>query len=112
MASEHRHPMGEPGTGAVIGNWRTRTAQDLVADVAAAETDKTAAVDEGAMVQTPTSPTKTYRKLGAAVRTDGKDVGQRRRDNGLMGMGTSVRTAVRCPQEKVGLAMRRPQTGL
>ena len=53
MVSEHRHPTGEPGTGAVIGTWRTRTAQDLVADVAAAETDKTAAVGEGAMVLTP-----------------------------------------------------------
>ena len=56
MASEHRHPTGEPRTGAVIGTRRTRTAQDLVADVAAAETEKMAeaAVGEGAMVQTST----------------------------------------------------------
>ena len=51
-----------------------------------------AAVGKGAMVQTPTSPTKTDRKLGAAVRTEAKEVGRRRRDNGLMGMGTSVGT--------------------
>ena len=58
MASEHRHPTGEPGTGAVIGTWRPRTAQDLVTDVAEAETDKTAeaAVGEGAMVQTLPPP--------------------------------------------------------
>ena len=61
MALEHRHPTGEPRTGAVIRTRRPRTAQDLVADVAdvaAAETDKTeeAAVGEGEMVQTPTPP--------------------------------------------------------
>ena len=67
---------------------------------------------EGEMVQTPTPPpTKTDRKLGAAVRTDAKEVGWRRRDDVLMGMGTSVRPAVRRPQEKVGPAIRRPQTG-
>ena len=39
------------------------------------------------MVQTPTSPTKTDRKLGAADRTDTKEVGRSRRNNGLGGWG-------------------------
>ena len=56
-----------------------------------------AAVDEGAMVQTPTPPTKTDRKLEAAVRTNAKEVGRRRRDDGLMRMVTFVRPAVRRP---------------
>ena len=49
----------------------------VVADVAASEMGKTAeaAVGEGAMVKTPTPPTKTYLKLGAAVRTDVTEVG-------------------------------------
>ena len=115
-----------------------------MADVEAAETDKTAeaAVGEGAMVQTPPPPTKTDIKLGAAVRMDAKEVGRSRRDGGLMGMGppcgqpsgahrrrwdqpfgahrrdnrlsrmgdTSVKPDVRRPQEKVRLAVRRPQT--
>ena len=67
-----------------------------------------AAVGEGAMVQTPTPPTKTDRKLGVEVRTDAKEVGWRKRDDGLMGMGTFVRPAVRRPHEKVGPAIRRP----
>ena len=89
MSSENRHPTGDTGTGAVIRNWRIRAAQDLVAEVAAAETDITAEaeVGEGTMVQTPTPPTKTDRKLGAAVRTDAKEVGRRIRDDGLMGVG-------------------------
>ena len=114
MASEHRHPTGDTGTGAVIGTWSTRTSQYLVADVAdvaTALTKKTAeaAVGEGAMVQTPTPPTKTDRKPGAVVRTDAEEVGWRRRDDGLMGTGTSVGPAIRRPQEKVGPAIRRPQ---
>ena len=60
---------------------------------------------------TTNPPTKTDRKLGEAVRTDGKEVGWRRRDNGLMGMGPSMRTAVRRPQEKLGPAIGRPQRG-
>ena len=95
--------MRDTGTGAVIGTRRIRTAHDLVADVAdmaAAETDITAewTVDEKAMVQKTTPPTKTDRKLGAAVRTDAKEVGRCRRDDVLMGMGTSVGTAGRRPQ--------------
>ena len=46
-----------------------------------------AAVGKGTMVQTPTPPTKTDRKIRAVDRTDAKEVGWRRRDNGLMGMG-------------------------
>ena len=56
-------------------------------------------------------PTKTDRKLRAVVRTDAKEVGRRRQDYGLMGMGTSVRPAVRRPQEKVGPSIRRPHMG-
>ena len=61
MASEHRHPTGEPGTGAVIGTQRPRTEQDLVADLAdvvAAETGKMAEVEVGVggMVQPQTPP--------------------------------------------------------
>ena len=46
-----------------------------------------AAVREGAMVQTPTPPTKTYIKLGLADRMDAKEVGWHRGDNGLGEMG-------------------------
>ena len=60
MASEHRHPTGEPGTGEVIETRRPRTEQDLVedvADVSAEETGKTAEaeVGMGEMVQPPAS---------------------------------------------------------
>ena len=92
MALENRHPTGDTGTGAVIGTWRIRMAQDLVADVvdvAAAETEITAeaAVGKGAMVQTPTPPTKTDKKLRAEDRTDAKGVVRRRQDDNLRGVG-------------------------
>ena len=58
-----------------------------------------------------TPPIKTDRKLGVAVRTDAEEVGWRRQDNVLIGMGTSVGPAVRCTQEKVGPAIWRPQMG-
>ena len=75
-------------------------------------TTEEAAVGEGAMVQKSTPPpTKMDRKLGAAVRTDVKEVGRRRQDDGLMGMVTSVCPAVRLPQEKLGPAIGRPQRG-
>ena len=69
MALEHRHPTGEPGTGAVIGTWRHRTEQDLVADVAdvaAAETVKTAEAEVGAgtMVQPPTPHQDVHKTWG------------------------------------------------
>ena len=38
-----------------------------------------AAVRKGAMVQTPTPPTKMGRQFGAEARTVGKEVGQRRK---------------------------------
>ena len=90
--------------------------QDLVtdvADVAAADTDKTAEAEVGVgkMVQPKTPLTKTDRKLGAAIRTDEKEKGRRRQDDGLMGMGTSVWPAVRRPKEKVGPSIGHPQTG-
>ena len=58
MLSEKRHLTGDTGTGVVIRTWRLRTAQYLVADLAAAETEITveAEVREGAVVQTPTPP--------------------------------------------------------
>ena len=107
MVLESRHPTGDTGTGAVIGNMIIRTAQYLVADVsdvAATETYKTseAAVGEGAMVQTPTPPIMTDRKLGAAVRTNENEVGRRRRDYRLMGMGTSVGKAIGAHRRRWG----------
>ena len=86
MASEIRDPTGDTGTGldvTDIRSWRLRTTQDSVASVAEAETEITeeAAVSERAMVQTPTLPTKTERKLVAADRTVAKEVGQRRHNN-------------------------------
>ena len=76
-----------------------------------AETDKTAeaAVGKEAMVQIPTLLNKTDIKLGAAVRTDAKEVGWHRQDDGLMVMLTSVRPDGRRPQEKVDPAVRRQQ---
>ena len=73
-ASEISHPMGDPGTG---------TVPDLAAnvvDVAATDTVRTAEAEVGVgeMVQPRTPPTKTDRKIGVAVRTDRKEVGQSR----------------------------------
>ena len=69
-----------------------------------AETEITAeaTVREGAMVQTPTPPppTNTDRKLGAADRTVAKEVGRRRRKDGLGGWGNISEVSHRCPQEK------------
>ena len=61
MAAEIRDPTGDTGTGAditAIGTQKHRTAQDLVADVVEVDTGTMAeaAVREGAMVQTTTSP--------------------------------------------------------
>ena len=69
-----------------------------------AETEITAeaAVGEGEMVQTPTPPTKTVRKLGEADRTDAKEVGRRRRDNGLRRMGKSPLDQPLAPTGEVG----------
>ena len=77
MALEHSHPTGEPGTGADIETQRPRTDPDLAADVAAAETGKTAEVEVGMgeMVQPQPPPTKTYKEIGAVVRTNRKEVG-------------------------------------
>ena len=110
MASESRDTTGDTGTGADITdieNRRLRTARDSVAAVVEAETEITeeAAVHEGAMVQTPTSPTKTDRKLGAADRTDTKEVGRSRRNNGLGEWGNIREVSHRSPQETVGPAI-------
>ena len=79
--------------------WRdtaTRTAQDLVADEAVIlvgdRTEITAElkVREGEMVTTPTPQTSTDRECREAVRTVGMEVG-RRRENGLIGgMGKNI----------------------
>ena len=69
-------------TGADIETRRPRTDPGLAVDVVATETGRTAEAEVGVgeMVQpqTPPPPTKTDRKLRAAVRTDRKKVGRRR----------------------------------
>ena len=67
-----------------------------------AETGTTteAAVCEGAMVQTPTLPTKTGRKLGVADRPVAKEVGWSRQNDGLGGWGNIREVSHRRPQEK------------
>ena len=99
MASEIRDPTGVTGSGAditTIGIRRHRTAQYLVADVVEVETGTMAeaAVREGTIVQTPTPPTKTGRKIGATDRPVVKEVGWRRRNDGLGDGETSVRSAI------------------
>ena len=81
-ASEISHPTGDPGTGVDIKTRRPRTDPDLVADVAAAETGKTAEVEVGVgeMFQPRNPTTNTDRKI-EAVRTDRKEVSQRRKKN-------------------------------
>ena len=90
---------------------------------------------EGAMVQTPTPPSKTDKKLWEANRTDTKEVGRRIWDDRLRGWGnlpggrpsattgegvashlapteegeTSVGAAICHPQDKVGPDIWRPQ---
>ena len=59
-----------------------------------------AAVCEGAMVQKPTPPTNTDRKLGAEDRTVAKEVGRRIRNDGLGGWGNICEVSHRRPQEK------------
>ena len=58
MSSEHRHPMGEFGTGADIETRRHRTDPYLTAEVAAAETGKAAEAEVGVgeMVQPQPPP--------------------------------------------------------
>ena len=72
-----------------------------------------AAVREGAMVQTPTPPIKTGRKLGAADRPVVKEVGWRRRNYGLRDGEISVRSAIgshRIDGENIReVSHRRPQ---
>ena len=74
----------------------------LVAYVVEAETVITAeaAVRKGGMVQTPTPPTKTGRKIGAADRPVAKEVGWCRRNDGLGGWGNIHEVSHRRPQEK------------
>ena len=70
-----------------------------------------AAVRKGAMVQTPTHPTNTDRKLWAADIRVAKEIGRSRQNNGLVGLGNIREVSHRCPQEKVGSAIsaHRPQ---
>ena len=69
--------MGDPGTGTV-----PYLAADVV-DLVAADTVRTAEAEVGVgkMVQPRTPTTKTDRKISAAVRTDRKEVGRRRKRN-------------------------------
>ena len=94
MVAEIGDPTRVTGTGAgetIKGNQRDSTmgmAQDLVADKVVTLVEETvitaeAPVHERAMVQTPTPPTKTGRKLGAVVRAVGKEVVRRRNNDGL-----------------------------
>ena len=99
MVAEIRDPTGDTGKGAgemVPETQRDRTmgtAQDSVADavvtvVGEMEITAEAEVHKGGMVTTTTPPpTKTGRKCGTAVRTVGKEVGWRRRNNSLRGWG-------------------------
>ena len=95
MAADIGDPTGNTGTGAEITSKETRrhsitvTARDLMADVVEVDTGTTteAAMREAAMVQIPTPPTKTGRKLGAADRPGAKEVGPRRQNDGLGGGG-------------------------
>ena len=100
-----------------IGSRRLRTARDSVADMAEAKTEMTAeaAVCKGAMVQTPTSPHQDRQKLGVADRTVAKEVGWRRRNDGLGGWGNIREVRHRRPQEKRNIrevSHRRPQEKL
>ena len=92
MVAEIRNPTGNTGKGegeTVPENRRERnmgTLRDLVADkvfnlVGETEITAEAEVCEGEMVTTPTPPTKTGRKYGAAVRTFRKEVGWSRGNN-------------------------------
>ena len=106
-AAEIGDPTGDTRTGAVVTVKEVhrdsiiRTAQDSVADVVELETGTTseAAVRGGAMVQTPTPPTKTGRKFGVAVRTIGKEVGRCRINNGL-GDGDMVRRSASASSQR------------
>ena len=71
MGSEHRHPKGEPRTGADIETRRPRTYPYLAAGMAAEKTSKTAEAEVGVgeMVQPQSPHTKTDINLGEAVRT-------------------------------------------
>ena len=84
-------PTEDTGKGAgetVQETWRDRTtgtAWDLVAEkvvtlVGDMEIKAEAEERKGEMVTTPTPPTKTSRKCGAAVRTVGKEIGWCRRN--------------------------------
>ena len=91
MAADIRDPTGDTGTGAEITAKETQrhsitgTAQDSLADVVEADTGKTAeaAMREGAMVLTPTPPTKAGMRLGAVDRPVRKEVSWGRSNDGL-----------------------------
>ena len=71
------------------GSYRKHSSWNLQSELDFAGRTGTTAesgVRTGAMVQTPTPPTKTGRKLGATDRPVRKEVGWRRR-NGVLGDG-------------------------
>ena len=83
---DHAGDTGKGSGETVPETWRERTtgtARELVADkvvtlVVDMEITAEAEVSKGEMVTTPTPPTKTGGKCGAAVRTVKKEVGRRR----------------------------------
>ena len=92
MVAEVGYPMGDTGTGegdtlqetqrdSTTGMARYLVADEVVTLVEEKGTTAGEAVHKGAMVQTPNPPTKTGRKFGAAVRTVGKEVGRRRKND-------------------------------
>ena len=91
-AAEVEDPTGDTRLGVEITAKETRrhtitgTAQYLVADVVVLETETTSevVVREGDMVQTPTPPShQDWKKIRAADRPVGKELGRRRRKNRL-----------------------------
>ena len=79
MASKSRDPTRDTGTGADItdiGSQRLRMARDLVADVAEAETEITAAVGKEAMVQIPTPPPNRYGQKTRGGGQNGREGGR------------------------------------
>ena len=83
-ASEHRHPTGDPGTGADIETWRHRTVPYLavdvtdVVDVAEAETGITAeaVVGVGEMVQPQPPPPHQDRQKNWGGGQNGQEGGR------------------------------------
>ena len=105
-ASEISHPTEDLGTGTVPD-----LAADVV-DVATVETVRSAEVEVvvGEIVQPQTPPHQEVQKNRGGGQ-NGQEGGRSAYNDGLMGMGSSVRPAVRRPHEKLGTAIGHPQRG-